>query len=151
MNENKQSPNAKNIIPTSTISDCNTLVLVRTQKRRLSEICDSAALSILAAQKCSAEAALREAQITSERDLKRARMENRTLESEKAELISQSKTLERRLTESTDANDALRRRLQLVQSEANERVESILKAFKQEENLTEVIFYQYILLRNLIN
>ncbi|KAM7533123.1 hypothetical protein Aperf_G00000121047 [Anoplocephala perfoliata] len=94
---------------------------------------------MLSAQKCSVEAALREAQITSERDLKRARMENRSLESEKAELISHSRTLERRLTESTEINDSLKRQLQQAQSEADERVENILKAYKQEESLNEKI------------
>ncbi|KAM3181155.1 hypothetical protein ACTXT7_014898 [Hymenolepis weldensis] len=107
-------------------------MLVHSQKRRLSEINDLANLSILTAQRNSTEAALKEAQITSERDLKRARLEMQNLESEKDDLMFQLKTLERRLAESTEKNDALGLKLQQVELDANERIENILKTCKQE-------------------
>lgn len=139
MGDDVHSLDSSNIMSISSISDCNSLMLIHSQKRRLSEVNDLANLNILTAQKESVEAALKEAQITSERDLKRARLEMQNLESEKDDLMFQLKTLERRLAESTEKNDALGLKLQQVELDANERIENILKTCKQEGILSGVI------------
>ncbi|VDO12083.1 unnamed protein product [Rodentolepis nana] len=139
MGDDRQSVDLSSAISISSISDCNSLMLVHSQKRRLSEINDAANLSIVTAEKHSVEAALKEAQITSERDLKRARLEVRCLESEKSDLMAQIKTLERRLSESTENNDALKLKLQQVELDASERIETILHKFKQDEILSEKV------------
>ena len=96
---------------------------------------------VLAAQKRSAEVALAEARIGTEVDLKRLRLENHSLVSEKAELNTHVKTLERRLEELTESNDMLKQQLHEVKSEAQERIARILNTYKHDEELAEVHFY----------
>ena len=128
----------------SSLSDANSLVVVYSHQRRLSEISDMTVHEVLAAQKRSAETALKETKINAEIDLKRARMENHSLMSENAELSTRIKTLERRLKEFEEDNDSLKKHLLNVKLETQERISGILSTHRHDEELAEVNLTSHI-------
>uniref|UniRef100_A0A5K3FLF3 Spindle assembly checkpoint component MAD1 n=1 Tax=Mesocestoides corti TaxID=53468 RepID=A0A5K3FLF3_MESCO len=101
------------------------------------ELSELASREALLAQKRSSDVALAETQIAAERDLKRARLEAQALVSEKAELASRIKILERRLAEAESETAAIRRQLEQSKIESQAKIDAIVESHRQEDNLAE--------------
>ncbi|CDS43722.1 mitotic spindle assembly checkpoint protein [Echinococcus multilocularis] len=135
MDDHKSALDSTSLVSVSPVSGTNSVLLPPPHQQRLLDITESISRGVLVAQKRSVEAALKEAQITAERDLKRARLENQLLASEKAELEIRLKNLEQRFQDSTEANDELHKRVEEAKANAESRVANVLAAYKHEDGL----------------
>ncbi|KAL5968707.1 Mitotic spindle assembly checkpoint protein MAD1 [Taenia solium] len=139
MDEHKSSQDSMSLASVSSLSNASSIMLTLPHQQRLSDITESVNRGVLVAQKRSVETALREAQITTERDLKRARMDYHSLASEKAELEIRLKNLEHRLQDSTETNEELRKRLEDAKAESESKIASVFAVYKHEEGLAEKV------------
>ncbi|KAL5107149.1 Mitochondrial thiamine pyrophosphate carrier [Taenia crassiceps] len=139
MDEHKSSQDSMSLVSVSSLSNASSIMLTPSQQRCLLDTMESVNHGVLVAQKRSVETALQEAQITSERDLKRARMEYHSLASEKSELEIRLKNLEQGLQDSSEINEELRKRLEAAKADAESRVATAFSVYKHEDGLAEKV------------